>query len=694
MSKKWNVWNNPEIKPLDTFESLPDDTSPIGARINSLNCGVRVVVGENGRQVIARSEINSGSVVFAEAPYGLAVLGQHARRCCANCLNVVGDGKSMHVEVPEHSCTDCRFAVYCSVKCKADHQSQHLRECTLIRPVIYLAQAHGVELDLIRLVLAVLIEAERELSVAAPESVVSPDKLTPNDKSPLKCSFDDVRALQANMERVDDLMMQRWMPCAVEFVRFFPRLSSSQVVRALDAQDVLRLMAAISTNCLSVTPDSDSRHAIAIGLFPMHSLLNHSCWPSTVYTFSGAPDVMIKSPVPSAADSTSGSSSGMLSVPAQSPSVMFITRAIQPIQPGQEVSINYIDLLQSTVQRRVDLYITKQFYCRCRRCQCSPWDEATKLAFSSDPLLFGLICQSKPKGEQQPCQGRYVPVYFQAPFALENRPVKAPAKASDPPTSSPSSSSSEESSAHSHSHGGDACNHSHGEPEPQHSHSHGGQACNHSHGHSEAKHQSEHSHSHSHGGKPCGHSHDAHSHGSSDAHSHSHGGKPCGHSHGGDAHSHGSSDAHSHSHGGKPCTGHHDHGPSDDDIALGNLVQLWRCQSCGHELTMDKQRQAMSAVQLAIRRAHQVMMDRSSTPQQSSVAIETALQTLDALVDERFTERLMLLMPLMNCYGAMGDVKSRYVSYHRLIRSFFALSFFPCSSLRAICRTRLAASTR
>ena len=98
-----------------------------------------------------------------------------------------------------------------------------------------------------------------------------------------------------------------------------------------------------------------------VGLFAKAALLNHSCHPNCVATFHGT--------------------------------TLQIT-ATETIQPGDELTISYTELLRPSYKRKEDLWEQYGFDCQCRNCVCC--DE-------NDAMMNAIRCQ------RWGCQGK-VPV--------------------------------------------------------------------------------------------------------------------------------------------------------------------------------------------------------------------------------------------------------------------------------------------
>lgn len=101
--------------------------------------------------------------------------------------------------------------------------------------------------------------------------------------------------------------------------------------------------------------DGSSNSDLAVGLFPMLSMLNHSCRPNCAFVCGGDGGVMA-------------------------------TAAVEDIREGEELTVAYIDLYTQRAARRAATLQTKGFECRCRRCE-------EPLSQSLDRQLQGALCR-------------------------------------------------------------------------------------------------------------------------------------------------------------------------------------------------------------------------------------------------------------------------------------------------------------
>lgn len=109
----------------------------------------------------------------------------------------------------------------------------------------------------------------------------------------------------------------------------------------LSHSDIQFLLYAIQCNAHQIL--NSNGKAIALGLFPYTSMMNHSCRPNCIKLF------LIQSSCPP----------------------RLIMRAIRDIPKGEELCYSYVNLYQSTETRREQLSKAYSFHCICQRCTTS-----------------------------------------------------------------------------------------------------------------------------------------------------------------------------------------------------------------------------------------------------------------------------------------------------------------------------------
>ena len=108
----------------------------------------------------------------------------------------------------------------------------------------------------------------------------------------------------------------------------------------LSAIEARSLLYSIQCNAHQIVNARKGLKAVALGLFPLTSMMNHSCSPNCIHRF--------------------------LIEPGRPPRL--IMRAIEHIQKGTELCYSYVNLYQSTTARQSQLSAAYSFICVCERC--------------------------------------------------------------------------------------------------------------------------------------------------------------------------------------------------------------------------------------------------------------------------------------------------------------------------------------
>lgn len=135
-----------------------------------------------------------------------------------------------------------------------------------------------------------------------------------------------VEALVSHMSELDEkqLMLYAQMANLVNLILHFP---------SIDLKEIAQNFSKFSCNAHSIC-DSELRPQ-GIGLFPLVSIINHSCSPNAVLVFEEK---------------------------------MAVVRAMENISKDSEVTISYIETAGSTLTRQKSLKEQYLFHCQCARC--------------------------------------------------------------------------------------------------------------------------------------------------------------------------------------------------------------------------------------------------------------------------------------------------------------------------------------
>ncbi|KAL3664945.1 hypothetical protein V7S43_010121 [Phytophthora oleae] len=279
-----------------------------------------------GRCAVASVAIRAGSCVLRTSAV------------CA--VGVSSCGWCFTPQVALSRCTGCRVARYCSRKCQQLDWAQHRRECSAWRcvpaaktsPTILLVSRLGF-----KLFLGFGIDQEEKNGVLKLRHHLE-------DHAPVKCQqFQEMTQLVL-------LLLSRYKGDKSLQIPSFETLQN-------DLEDeIVKLFGRVNCNAFSLANDV-TNEAVGIGLFPDGALFNHDCDPNCVVSFKGR-EMQV--------------------------------HVVKDVQEGQELTVSYVELLQSTTSRRSELKESYFFDCECARCQAALSQETT-----DDWYLDGLVCSNK-----------------------------------------------------------------------------------------------------------------------------------------------------------------------------------------------------------------------------------------------------------------------------------------------------------
>ncbi|XP_077986964.1 histone-lysine N-methyltransferase SMYD3-like [Glandiceps talaboti] len=222
-------------------------------------------------------------------------------------------------------CSGCKFARYCNVKCQRSAWLDHKAECASLK-----ITAPKVPTDSTRLVARIIYKLR--------------DRTRDEDT---KKEVEDFLSLQSHleeMEKRDDRKQQFTQ------MMFILKKCMDEDVLAEITPELFAIFGRMVSNCFSIC-DGDMRGS-GVGIYNGVALLNHSCDPNCVAVFRGT-DIYI--------------------------------RSIKKINPGEEITICYIEVFTTTARRRRELKEMYYFDCTCEVCENLEKDRLKRSARCSTP---------------------------------------------------------------------------------------------------------------------------------------------------------------------------------------------------------------------------------------------------------------------------------------------------------------------
>ncbi|KAG7384361.1 SET and MYND domain-containing protein 3 [Phytophthora pseudosyringae] len=285
-----------------------------------------VLDARKGRCAVTSAALRAGSRVL------------RASAVCAVASSACGWCFTPHAALSR--CAGCRVARYCSRTCQQRDWVLHRRECSAWRSVPA-ANASPSVLLVSRLAAKLFLGSQAHQDEK-------------NGVLKLRHHLDDHAALKRrqfrDMTQLVLLLLTRYTGDKKE------QMPSFEALRNELEPEILKLFGRVNCNAFSLANDV-TNEAVGIGLFPDGALFNHDCDPNCVVSFRGR-EMQV--------------------------------HVVKDVQAGQELTVSYVELLQSTHARRTELKASYFFDCECARCHAAAKEEAP-----DDWFLDGLVCSNK-----------------------------------------------------------------------------------------------------------------------------------------------------------------------------------------------------------------------------------------------------------------------------------------------------------
>ncbi|KAL5715662.1 Histone-lysine N-methyltransferase ashr1 [Ranunculus cassubicifolius] len=252
-----------------------------------------------GRCLITTKDFSPGDILISQSPYASVPTNSSGSRCdrCFSSINL-------------KKCSGCQVPWYCSTNCQKLEWELHRLECHSLKR---LSKDRRQSLTpsirlMVRLCVRRKLELEQAISVTATEN------------------YKLVEALVDHISDIDEkqLVLYAQMANLVNLVLQWPEINIKEIARNFS-----KLACNAHTIC-----DSELR-PMGTGLYPVVSIINHSCLPNSVLVFEGS---------------------------------VAVVRAVEFVPKGTEVLITYIETAGSTATRQKTLQEQYLFTCTCPRC--------------------------------------------------------------------------------------------------------------------------------------------------------------------------------------------------------------------------------------------------------------------------------------------------------------------------------------
>lgn len=277
------------------------------------------IVPVKGRCLYAANRFSPGEVVLDQSPF-VAALNSYTDKRCDGCYKEDGSFKR---------CSSCKSVWYCSFACQRREWSIHKYECKCL---VKLMAEKGRDLTpSLRLMLRLLIKRRLQ-----------------KDKT-VTCSVtDNYEVVEALPTHFDDTLEQQ----LILYAQMANLLRVTYIFEDVDVKEIAHNFCRFACNAHTIC-DLELR-PLGVGLYPVISIINHSCHPNCILLFEGKQAYI---------------------------------RAIEEISEGTEVTVSYVELGENTATRQKNLRDQYFFDCTCLRCL----GQAPCLA---DNQLEGFVCSA------------------------------------------------------------------------------------------------------------------------------------------------------------------------------------------------------------------------------------------------------------------------------------------------------------
>ncbi|KAM7406264.1 hypothetical protein PAMP_000652 [Pampus punctatissimus] len=293
----------------------------------------RFLSPDRGRGLRAVRHFAVGELVFACPAYSYVLTVNERGAHCEHCFTRKDD---------LYKCGKCKQAYYCNVDCQRGDWPMHKLECVAMC-------AYGENWcpsETVRLVARIIMK---------------------------QCDMCHQRIVtELPFRPVSHAHKATWWPAAVWYHLYLDKMDNEKEemnqadIAALhhfysrhisdlpDEQALTELFAQV--NCNGFTIEDEELSHLGSAVFPDVALMNHSCSPNVIVTYNGT---------------------------------VAEVRAVQEINPGEEIFNSYIDLLYPTEDRKERLLDSYFFTCQCTECTTKSKDnekmEIRKLSSPPEP---------------------------------------------------------------------------------------------------------------------------------------------------------------------------------------------------------------------------------------------------------------------------------------------------------------------
>ena len=307
----------------------PTTTKSVSGVALGANWGVDALLTARGRVLIAARALPKGFLVFAERAI-CVVTNSKADLCCI-CGKMAGDGEAL---TSKRCQTQSRWDIYCSVQCQESSIAGKYLE---LESVLYdnngidaIATKHNCDGDLIKMISK--LACYKYLHQSEDES-----NLMIDHGSYIATTYQGMESLVSHLDK----QSTEWVSSITHAMTdLLDEYMNPAVKDTLTVSYLVELAAKVNTNSYGIVNpvDEGTSKTIGFGLFPAVGLvINHSCYPNLYFTYNPTHGLMEY-------------------------------RTLVDVPAGLELTVSYINPLQTLEQRQELITSSRYFKCECPRC--------------------------------------------------------------------------------------------------------------------------------------------------------------------------------------------------------------------------------------------------------------------------------------------------------------------------------------
>ncbi|ORZ13732.1 hypothetical protein BCR42DRAFT_418955 [Absidia repens] len=280
---------------------------------------------QKGRSIFATHQHDRGSTIITSQPVALVSVSDDY---CQHCF------RQSHYAASEHTtlqrCSRCKTAYFCGMECfKSAWINYHRYVCgdddwrTFDEEILE------------RIVCSLIRYKQQNTTSPAPLKSTHSSSTLPNES--IHVTMEAFSYLEDHLDDQPAHITQQLSELASKVLQR-PYLKQKAEQCGISHADLVRFQSQSQCNAISV--QDEHLFVVGEGLYPVASFFNHSCRPNAAAVFDGA---------------------------------LLMIKAIEPIYPGEEITLAYIDIGRSRGYRQRNLRDRYFFTCDCVRCSDQGW---------------------------------------------------------------------------------------------------------------------------------------------------------------------------------------------------------------------------------------------------------------------------------------------------------------------------------